>query len=74
MYVSLSLSVLHRHTYGWIDQNYSYLNTLSASDALLGDVNRDTFINASDAAFILQYAAAVGGGYKGTLPEFLADK
>ena len=39
---------------------------------VVGDLNGDGLVNASDAAMILIYAAAVGAGYEGTLPEYFA--
>ena len=41
---------------------------------VVGDINGDGTVNASDAACILIYAAAVGAGYEGTLPEYFAAK
>ena len=42
------------------------------SYGLVGDINGDGVANASDAAMILIYSAAVGAGYEGTLPEYFA--
>lgn len=42
------------------------------ASAVVGDLNGDGLVNASDAALILIYAAAVGAGYEGTLPEYFA--
>lgn len=43
------------------------------TEPLYGDLNKDGAVNASDAACILQYAAAVGAGYTGTLEDYLAE-
>ncbi|MBE6848936.1 MAG: hypothetical protein E7502_03405 [Ruminococcus sp.] len=48
------------------------LSNLSGAPAVYGDINADGIVNASDAACILQYAAAVGAGYTGTLEEYMA--
>ena len=42
------------------------------SYGIIGDINGDGIANASDAAMILIYSAAVGAGYEGTLPEYFA--
>ncbi len=36
-----------------------------------GDLNKDHEVNAADAALILQYAAAVGAGYTGSLENYI---
>ncbi len=41
--------------------------------AVYGDINGDGAVNATDAACILQYAAAVGAGYTGTLEEYMVQ-
>ena len=41
------------------------------TEPLYGDLNRDGLVNASDAACILEYAAAVGAGFTGTLEDFI---
>ncbi len=38
---------------------------------LYGDLNKDGAVNAADAALILQYAAAVGAGYTGSLENYI---
>jgi hypothetical protein len=48
------------------------LSNLSGAPTIYGDINADGIVNASDAACILQYAAAVGAGYTGTLEEYMA--
>ena len=42
------------------------------SYGIVGDMNGDGVANASDAAMILIYAAAVGAGYEGTLTQYFA--
>ena len=65
------------------DGNFSVTDMLKVKSAILGealsevsaaagDINADGIVNASDAACILQYAAAVGAGYTGTLEEYMA--
>ena len=45
---------------------------LAAYAGMFGDVNGDGVVNASDAAIILQYSAAVGAStFEGTLTEYL---
>ncbi len=41
---------------------------------LTPDVNQDGNIDAVDAAWILQYAAAYGAGYTGSIEDFVAEK
>ena len=45
--------------------------TAAPAVTLYGDINRDGAVNASDAACILEYAAAVGAGFTGTLEDFI---
>lgn len=70
-------------TYGVQDKDSSYYGIYEvyeddgddggAVTVLYGDINKDGAVDASDAACILQYAAAVGAGYTGTLEEYAAE-
>lgn len=48
-----------------------YLVIIDPSQRSLGDVNGDSYVNAEDAALVLQYAAALGVG---ETPEMLVDE
>lgn len=50
------------------------IETNTAPSAVYGDINGDGAVNATDAACILQYAAAVGAGYSGTLETYMAEQ
>ena len=47
---------------------------LAAYAGMIGDVNGDGVVNASDAAIILQFAAWSGAGNEGSLEYYLAQR
>ena len=57
-----------------IEHGFTFVSESAASLDAFCDLNADYTVNASDAACILIYAAAVGAGYEGTLPEYFAAK
>ncbi|MDE5792150.1 MAG: hypothetical protein K2H66_01340, partial [Oscillospiraceae bacterium] len=55
------------------DTSAKALTTKAEDTKSFGDINKDSSIDASDASWILQYAAAHGAGYTETLEKFVAD-
>ncbi len=58
----------------YTDVREGFYSSDSSTDPIFGDINADNIVDATDAALLLEYAAAVGAGNADTLEAYLASK